>query len=88
MEEIFLPVLHSFENNNVFSGSSGMLRFVLTPNVVMKNAKEVDLEKSSILAQLWHGLYCLEKSTVEQEKVFPMSEAGREEIRQWLMENR
>ena len=73
MEEIFLPVLHSFENNNVFSGSSGMLRFVLTPNVVMKNAKEADLEKSSILAQLWHGLYCLEKSTVEQEKVFPMS---------------
>ena len=65
-----------------------MLRFVLTPNVVMKNAKEVDLEKSSILAQLWHGLYCLEKSTVEQEKVFPMSEAGREEIQQWLIENR
>lgn len=87
MSEIFLPVLHSFENGNVFSGSSGLLRFVLTPQIVMKNAKEVDMEQSSILGQLWHGLYCLEKSQVEKEKVFPMSEEGKAAMRSWLEEN-
>ena len=36
MEEIFLPVLHSFENNNVFTGSYGALRFKVTPAITMK----------------------------------------------------
>ena len=27
MEPLFLPVLHSFENNNIFTGSYGALRF-------------------------------------------------------------
>ena len=31
MEELFLPVLHSFENNNVFTGSYGALRFKIKP---------------------------------------------------------
>ena len=84
MDEIYLPGLHYFENNNRFSGSSGMLRFMLTPQVQMKTPKEVDLENSSIHAQLWHGPYCLEKSTVEEEQVFPMSQEAIEEIRRWL----
>ena len=63
MEKLFIPVLHSFENNNVFSGSCG------------------------IKGQLWHGPYCLEKSEVEKERVFPMSEQGRENILEWLEEN-
>ena len=33
MEELFLPVLHSFENNNVFTGSYGALRFKVTPAI-------------------------------------------------------
>ena len=40
MEELFLPVLHSFENNNVFTGSYGALRFKVTPAITMKNPKE------------------------------------------------
>ena len=46
MEELFLPVLHSFENNNVFTGSYGALRFKVTPAITMKNPKEVDMEAS------------------------------------------
>ena len=86
-EHIFLPTLHYFENNNRFSGSFGLLRFMLTPEVQMKTPKEVDLEASSIHGQLWHGLYCLEKSQVEAEKTFPMSQEGLQAMRQWLEEH-
>jgi len=88
MAELYLPTLHYFENGNRFSGSDGSLRFMLTPNVVMLTPKEVNLAGSSIHAQLWHGPYCLEKSEVEQERVFPMSEEALGELRQWLLENR
>ena len=42
-EDLFLPVLHSFENNNVFTGSYGMLRFKVTPQITMKTPKELSL---------------------------------------------
>ena len=29
--EIFLPTLHTFENNNIFTGSCGLLRFRASP---------------------------------------------------------
>lgn len=88
MDEIYLPTLHYFENNNRFSGSCGALRFMLTPKVVMRNPKEVNPEESSIEGQLWHGPYCLEKSTVEQTRAFAMSREGLEGLHAWLNENR
>lgn len=88
MDEMYLPTLHYFENKNRFSGSFGLLRFMLTPQVTMKTAKEVDLEASTIQGQLWHGLYCLEKSQVELEQTFPMSVEGLAQLRAWLEENR
>lgn len=86
MTEIFLPVLHSFENNNIFTGSAGTLRFRVQPQIVMKTQKEVDVEASSVRCEFWHGEYCYEKSTMEGERVFPLSEQGREELRLWLTE--
>lgn len=88
MEGLYLPTLHYFENNNRFSGSDGPLRFMLTPNVVMRTPKEPDISQSTIFGQLWHGPYCLEKSVVEAEQTFPMSIEALEEIRVWLLENR
>lgn len=87
MNEIFLPTLHTFAMNNIFTGSCGMLRFRAVPNVVMLTPKEVDMEKSSIFVQFWHGLYCYEKSQMEGERTFPMSEAGRSEMIAWLQDN-
>jgi len=84
--ELYLPTLHTFAMNNVFTGSYGMLRFKIKPNVVMATAKEVDFEQSSIFVEYWYGLFCYEKSTMEGEKTFPMTEEGREAIRDWLME--
>ena len=83
---IYLPTLHTFAMNNIFTGSAGELRFKITPQVV-KGGREVDMEKSSVRAEFWHGPFCYEKSEIEGEKTFPMSEAGREAILAWLEEN-
>ena len=84
MAELFLPTLHTFAMNNAFTGSCGLFRFRAVPNVVMATPKEVDFEQSSIHAEYWHGLYCYEKSQMEGEKTFPMSEEGRLEMLAWL----
>ncbi len=87
MADLFIPTLHSFAMNNTFTGSCGAFRFKATPKVEMATAKEVDFANSSIFAQYWHGPFCFEKSEVEGECTFPMSEEGRLAMKQWLEEN-
>ena len=87
MEEIFLPTLHWFAMKNPFTGSCGQFRFRAVPNVVMATPKEVDFEQSSIKCEFWHGLFCYEKSEMEGEQTFPMSEEGRLDMKQWLESN-
>lgn len=87
MEDLFIPTLHTFENNNIFTGSWGMLRFKITPAITMKTPKEVDMEASSMRAELWHGLFCYEKSEIEAEREFPLSIEGREDMIAWLNEH-
>ena len=84
MAELFLPVLHSFAMNNIFTGSMGLFRFRAKPNVVMATAKEVDFEQSTIHVEYWHGLYCYEKSEMEGEETFPMTQEGLKDMRSWL----
>lgn len=84
MEELFIPTLHTFENNNVFTGSFGLLRFKITPQITMKTPKEVDMEASSMKAEYWHGLYRYECSDIEGEQIFQLSPSGREEMLLWL----
>ena len=84
MAEIFIPVLHWFDANNLFTGSCGNFRFRAKPNIVMLTAKEVDFEKSSITAEYWHGPFCYEKSEIEGSQEFPMSEEGRLAMKAWL----
>lgn len=87
--DIYLPTLHTFAMENIFTGSCGMLRFRIEPKVVKKEGskKEVDMEKSTIFAELWHGQLCYEKSTMEKEATFPMSEEGRLSLKAWLESN-
>lgn len=84
MAELFLPTLHTFAMNNIFTGSMGPFRFRAKPNVVMANPKEVDYGQSSIFAEYWHGPYCYEKSEMEGSATFPMTEEGRTEMQSWL----
>ena len=83
---IFLPVLHYFAMDNIFTGSNGLFRFRAIPTVIMRTPKEVNMEESSIFCECWHGIFCYEKSQMEDHRTFPMSEEGREEMRQWLID--
>lgn len=87
MADIYLPTLHTFAMKNEFTGSCGELRFKIVPKVQMLTPKEVDMENSAIFAEFWHGPFCYEKSTVEGEATFPMSEEGREALKAWLESN-
>ena len=87
MHDLYLPTLHSFAMKNTFTGSCGMFRFRIKPNVEMATPKEVDFERSSMTAEIWHGLFCYEKSTMEDNRTFPMTEEGRLEMKAWLESN-
>ena len=84
MAELFIPTLHTFAMENIFTGSMGMFRFRAEPVVVKATPKEVDFEKSAIVVKYWHGLFCYEKSEMEGEATFPMTESGREDMIAWL----
>ena len=84
MEEMFIPTLHTFAMKNLFTGSYGSLRFRIQPNVIMATPKEVDFDQSTISVEYWHGLYCYEKSEMEGNATFPMSEEGRAELIRYL----
>ena len=84
MAELFLPTLHTFAMNNIFTGSWGLLRFRAVPKVIMRTPKEVDMDASSISVEYWHGIFCYEKSEMEGKETFPRTEAGREAMISWL----
>ncbi len=83
MADIFLPTLHTFAMNNIFTGSWGLLRFRIVPSITMVG-KEVNVEESSMTAQFWHGKLCYEKSEMEGTQVFPLTEEGRANMKAWL----
>ena len=88
MNEVYIPNLHSFAMNNVFTGSCGALRFMIKPKVVkIEGSKEIDFSQSSMVAEFWHGKFCYEKSEMEGREVFPLSEEGRTAMKQWLESN-
>ena len=87
MAEIFLPTLHWFAMNNLFTGSCGEFRFRAEPHVVMATQKEVDFDNSSIRTEFWHGPLCYELSAMEAEQTFPMTEEGRSAMKAWLESN-
>ena len=84
MEDLFIPTLHTFAMKNLFTGSYGMLRFRIKPDIIMATPKEVDFDQSSMFVEYWHGLYCYEKSEMEGSETFPLSEEGRQNMLDWL----
>ena len=84
MAELFLPTLHTFAMKNIFTGSMGLFRFRVQPNVIMATPKEVDFEQSTMLVEYWHGLFCYEKIEMEGSETFPLTEEGRQAMLDWL----
>lgn len=84
MEDLFIPTLHTFAMKNLFTGSYGLLRFRIKPDVIMATPKEVDFSQSTMFVEYWHGLYCYEKSEMEGSETFPLTEEGRQAMIDWL----
>ena len=82
--DIYLPTLHSLAMNNLFTGSCGKMRFRIVPNIAKIDYREVDMENSTIVAEVWHGDFCYEKSTMEAKAEFPLSDQGRSDLKKWL----
>jgi len=78
MEEIFIPVLSHFENENPWTASRGRMRCRVVPTAAGESAQSV------LTAQVWEGPWAYEYSTVEETKVFPLTEAGRAGLAAWL----
>ena len=87
MAELYMPTLHTFAMKNLFTGSVGLFRFRVKPDVVMATAKEVDFEASTLFVEYWHGLFCYEKSEMEGAETFPLTEEGRQAMIDWLTEH-
>ncbi|MBQ1264755.1 MAG: hypothetical protein IIY04_04985 [Oscillospiraceae bacterium] len=63
------------------------MRFKITPKLIKpEGSKVVDLSISTMLCEVWYGAFCYEKSEITVTNEFPITEAGREQMRQWLHE--
>ena len=76
--QIYIPVMKAFQNGNSFSGSAGSLRFLLDPLV----------ESNEIRVRIWYGEYCFELSEIVEDRTFPLSDEGREALRDYLTSRR
>lgn len=72
MEELYLPVLSHFENENSWLASLGRMRFQISP------------EEGSLKAEIWEDPWCYDLSAVEEILRFPMTEEGLVALRTWL----
>ena len=84
MVDIYIPTLHTFAMGNLFTGSWKELRFRAETVIVKLETKEVDFSQSAIRVEYWHGPFCYEKSTIEEEASFPLTEEGRLALKAWL----
>ena len=84
MIDIYIPTLHTFEMGNTFTGSWKELRFRIEPVIVKLETKEIDFQNSAIKVEYWHCPFCYEKSTMEGEASFPLTEEGRLAMKAWL----
>jgi hypothetical protein len=79
-KHFYLPNLHTFQNDNVFHGSLGKLRF----RVRTQKGTPEQGEAPGIGALCWYGDYCLAESEVVAESWFPLTEEGYEQVIDWL----
>ncbi len=74
MEELFLPVLSHFQNENMWTSSVGNLRYKVVP------------AGEELTVEVWRGPWCYEFSQVEENRKFPLTEEGLGELRAWVLE--
>lgn len=81
MNELDLQKLTFFTEGNTFTGErtgeqGAILRYLVKPN----------REANDLAAFVWHSDVCFEQAGEKEERSFPLSEEGLEEIQRWLQE--
>lgn len=76
----YLPNLYTFQNGNTFLGSFQGLRFRVKPETQGEGDEAVPI----LTALVWYGEYCLERSEIQAQAVFPQTAEGREALLDWL----
>ena len=84
MIDIYIPTLHTFVMGNLFTGSWQDMRFRIEPVLAKTETKQVIIPESILRAEYWHGPFCYEKSTIEEQATFPLTEEGRTAMKNWL----
>lgn len=80
MGQLYLPSLSHWQNRNIWSGSLGRGNYYISPQ------PEAEGQPPRLLAQVWSGPLCRELAAVEQQRHFPLSAAGLDELARWLEE--
>lgn len=71
--EIFdLRNFYFYQSGNTFTGSLGNFSYKITP------------ESDNLKAVTWHGMLCSDLAEIENEKNFPFTQEGFDEMIKWL----
>lgn len=71
--EIFdLRNFYFYQSGNTFTGSLGSFSYKITP------------ESDKLKAVTWHGMLCSDLAKIENEKDFPFTQDGFDEMIKWL----
>ncbi len=68
-----VPAIGFFENKNIYTGSSGEFRFRIAP------------DDEGLIASVWQGKFCYEKSEILEEAHFEKTDKGLEEAVDWVL---
>lgn len=84
--DFYVTNLHSWVNNNPFFGSFHEMRFLIKPTAIVDKVTGDVMEGSKVEVSVWAGEFCMEESQILATGEFPLSEAGREQVIDWLEE--
>ena len=73
-QELFLPSMAHWTYGNNWSGSAGTVRFFVTTS------------SENMLVDMWDEDVCHELAQIKSSAEFPVTEAGLEEMRRWIVE--
>lgn len=72
MIEVEIPGLEYFVNHNIYSGSKGKFNFKIFPG------------DGEMIVKVWTGSFCLDCSEVDEERSFPISDEGYQQMAVWV----
>ena len=71
-----LPNYDVLREKNIYSGSAGAFNYKLIP------------KDDQLVALVWYGKFCCEKSELAAQETFPAQPEGYETLKAWLDEQR